>query len=101
MRSEPCFSSLRALMHSRSMTQTRQGSPMRRLWIVLAALLVLIGAAWGALMVLLPPERVNTLVRAQLGRMLAREARFESVGLGLWPPVRVTVKAPAVAEPGG
>src|SRR5438105_3254249 len=48
-----------------------------------------------------PPARVNALVQAQLARTVERPTRFESVALWLWPPVRVTVNAPALAEPGG
>ena len=61
------------------------------LWLV-AAPLVLIGLAWGVLAVLLPPARATQLVRDQLARSLARDVRFEHVGLSLWPPVRLSVR---------
>lgn len=76
-------------------------SPWRPILIVLAAIVALAGVAWGALVVLLPPARVNAIVRDQLGRMLSREVRFDGASVGLWPPVRLTVHGPALAEPGG
>src|SRR6185436_15570925 len=36
-----------------------------------------------------------------LGSMLAREVRFDDARLGLWPPVRLTVVNPALADSGG
>ena len=39
--------------------------------------------------------------QAQLAGALAREVRFDDAALGLWPPVRLTVVGPALAEPGG
>jgi hypothetical protein len=69
------------------------------LWIALAAV-VLTGAAWAALAIVLPPARVQALVERQLARGLAREARFEGASVGLFP-VRITVRQPALAEPGG
>jgi hypothetical protein len=73
----------------------------RALAIVLAAAVVLIGGAWVALAVMFPPARVRALVQAQLDRSLSRPTRFESASLSLWPPVRLTVVGPALAEPGG
>lgn len=70
------------------------------LWLI-AVPLVLIGLAWGALVVLLPPARATQVVREQLARSLAREVRFEQVKLSLWPPVRLSVKKVELAEPGG
>ena len=70
------------------------------MWIPAVAAL-LVAAAWAAVVVLLPPARVNELVRAQLRRSLAREARFDAVGVSLWPPVRLQVRRPQLAEPGG
>ena len=66
--------------------------------------LVLVGlvvVAWIALAVLLPPARVKALVESQLKTALRREARFESASVGLWPPVRLSVKKLEMAEPGG
>jgi hypothetical protein len=57
--------------------------------------------AWAALAVMLPPAKLRALVQKQLGSTLSREVRFADVRLGLWPPVRVSVKEPALAEPGG
>ncbi len=79
----------------------RTRSPLRTaLWLV-AALLVLAAAAWGALAVFLPPAKVRSLVSAQLSAALAREVRYADASLGLWPPVRLSVREPALAEPGG
>src|SRR5512143_3398476 len=79
-------------------------SPSRRppLWVWLVATpLALVALAWIALLVLLPPARARRLVREQLSKSLAREVRFEDVGLSLWAPVRLTVQRPELAEPGG
>src|SRR6266850_2270455 len=73
----------------------------RVLAITLAVVVALIVSAWAALAVAFPPARVRAWVQAQIGRALRREARFESAGLSLWPPVRITVRGPALAEPGG
>jgi hypothetical protein len=70
------------------------------LWIV-AALVAIVLVAWGALAVLFPPGRVRQLVSGQLTAALAREVRFADAALGLWPPVRLSVRSPALAEPGG
>jgi hypothetical protein len=67
----------------------------------LVVLVVLAGAAWAALAVLFPPAKVRALVAAQLSSALAREVRFTDASLGLWPPVRLSVGQPALAEPGG
>ena len=64
-----------------------------------AALLVV--AAWAALALLLPRERVLAMVRAQLAASLRRETRLAGVSVGLWPPVRIGVRDFALAEPGG
>jgi hypothetical protein len=69
-------------------------------WIA-AAPLALFLLAWGALGILLPPERATRLVREQLSRSLAREVRFEKVSLSLFPPVRLAVRRLELAEPGG
>src|SRR5260221_66751 len=76
--------------------------PRVPLWLWLVAVpLALIGLAWGLLAVLLPPARATQLVRDQLARSLARDVRFEHVGLSLWPPVRLSVRHLELAEPGG
>jgi len=62
---------------------------------------VLVGAAWAALMVLLPPARVRQLVAEALMQGVRREVRFADAGLSLWPPVRLVVSRPELAEPGG
>lgn len=68
---------------------------------VVAALAALAVIATVALAVLFPPAKLEALVREQLRRSLRREVRFEKVSLGLWPPVRLAVAKPALAEPGG
>jgi AsmA protein len=70
------------------------------LWVV-AALVALVLVTWGALAVFFPPARVRELVSARASSVLAREVRFADASLGLWPPVRLTVRRPALAEPGG
>jgi AsmA protein len=70
------------------------------LWVV-GALVALVLVCWGALAVFFPPARVRAMVNAQLATVLAREVRFADALLGLWPPVRLTVRQPALAEPGG
>ncbi len=74
--------------------------PRRALWLI-AIPLLLAGAAWAALALLFPPAKVRALVSAQLTTALAREVRFADAAIGLWPPVRLSVRQPAVAEPGG
>jgi hypothetical protein len=72
----------------------------RALWLI-AIPFLLAGAAWAALAFLFPPAKVRALVAAQLSSALAREVRFADASLGLWPPVRLSVGQPALAEPGG
>jgi uncharacterized protein involved in outer membrane biogenesis len=72
----------------------------RALWLI-AIPLLLAGVAWGALTLLFPPARVRVLVSTQLSTALAREVRFADASIGLWPPVRLSVRQPAIAEPGG
>ena len=75
--------------------------PLRiTLWVI-GALLALVLLCWGALAVFFPPARVRALVSAQLSTALARDVRFADASLGLLPPVRLTVRRPALAEPGG
>ena len=81
--------------------RARNRWPLRvALWIV-AALAVLVLVTWGALAVLFPPAKVRAMVSARISDVLARQVRFADASLGLWPPVRLTVRRPALAEPGG
>jgi AsmA-like protein len=76
-------------------------TPLRvALWIV-ATLVALVLVTWGALAVFFPPARVRALVSERLSAVVAREVRFADASLGLWPPVRLSVRRPALAEPGG
>ena len=79
----------------------RTRSPLRVAPWIVAGLAALVLVAWGALAVLLPPAKVRALVSGRLSSMLAREVRFADASLGLWPPVRLSVRRPALAEPGG
>lgn len=77
-------------------------SPLARpLVLVPLVLVALVAVAWIALAILMPPARVKALVEAQLQAALRREARFESASVGLWPPVRLSVRRLELAEPGG
>ncbi|MGH7732078.1 MAG: AsmA-like C-terminal region-containing protein [Candidatus Eiseniibacteriota bacterium] len=76
-------------------------SPLRVVLWVVAALVALVLVTWGALALFLPPAKVRELVSARAASVLARDVRFADVTLGLWPPVRLTVRRPALAEPGG
>jgi hypothetical protein len=69
--------------------------------VTLGVVALLVAAAWVALAVLLPHDRVLALVRAQLAASLRREARLADVSVGLWPPVRIEVRGLEIAEPGG
>lgn len=73
----------------------------RPLWVALAAAVLLVAAAWVALLVAFPPERQRAILREQLSRSLRREARFEDVSVSLWPPVRLGATQLELAEPGG
>ena len=75
--------------------------PGRPLLAAVAVLAGLVAIAWIALVILLPPARVKALVESQLRTALRREARFESASVGLFPPVRLSVKKLELAEPGG
>ena len=80
-------------------TASRRGLP---LWAWLAAVPVaLVAIAALALALLFPPARLKAMVADQLHHALAREVRFADASLGLWPPVRLTVRRPELAEPGG
>lgn len=78
----------------------RSNRPPSWVWF-LATLVTVVAVAWFALSALFPPARVKQLVNAQLQRTLRREVRFEDASLKLWPPVRLSVKRPVLAEPGG
>lgn len=81
--------------------QPRTRTPLRiALWIV-AALVAFVLVAWGALAVAFPPARVREMVSARLSDVLARDVKFADASLGIWPPVRLSVQRPALAEPGG
>lgn len=84
------------------MSATPSKFPLGRpLLAAVAVLAGLVAIAWIALAVLLPPARVKALVESQLKTALRREARFESASVGLFPPVRLSVKRFELAEPGG
>lgn len=71
-------------------------------WTWVAAVpLVLALAAWAVLAVMFPPAKVRQMVADALESQLRREVRFADAGLTLWPPVRLVVKKPELAEPGG
>ena len=74
---------------------------IRTLIITALAFAVLLGVAWAALTVFLPSSRVREIVRTELTRRLDREVNFEDAGVSLFPPVRLTVRRPALAEPEG
>ena len=73
----------------------------RSLLVLFGAVVLLVVAAWAALAVLLPHDRVLALVRAQLAGSLRREARLTDVSVSLWPPVRLAARGFELAEPGG
>src|SRR5436190_7778566 len=68
---------------------------------VVVTVVVVVAFAWAALALLFPPPRLRAIVQAQLARSLARQVRFGDASLGLFPPVRLSVKDVALAEPGG
>src|SRR5262245_8409967 len=79
----------------------RRPFPFRPVAIAVAALVIVIAGAWIALLVSFPPARLRALLEGQASRTLGREVRLEGVSLSLWPPIRITVTAPAMAEAGG
>jgi hypothetical protein len=84
------------------MNATPSKSPLGRPLVLVPLVLVgLVVVAWIALAIALPPARVKALVEAQLRTALRREARFESASVGLFPPVRLSVRKLELAEPGG
>src|SRR2546428_2420019 len=72
----------------------------RTLVVVVIAIAALLAVAWAALAFLFPPARVRALVQDQLSRSLTRQVRFADAGLGLFPPVRLTVKQLTLSEAG-
>jgi hypothetical protein len=84
------------------MNATASKFPLGRpLLVAVAVFAGIVAIAWIALVILLPPARVKSLVESQLRTALRREARFESASVGLFPPVRLSVKRFELAEPGG
>ena len=79
-------------------TNARRLRPL--VWI-LGVPLALVLIAWLTIAVMFPPGRVRALIQTQISSALAREVRFDDAHVSLWPPVRLTVTAPALAEPGG
>lgn len=77
-----------------------KSSPARALLVAAGVVVALVAVAWIALAVLLPPARVKALVESQMKTALRREARFEGASVGLFPPVRLTVRKFELAEPG-
>jgi hypothetical protein len=76
-------------------------TPLRLLGVALAVAILLVAAAWIAVAVLLPHDRVLALLRGQLAKSLRREARIADVSVRLWPPVRLAARGFELAEPGG
>jgi hypothetical protein len=74
---------------------------VRLLGAALAAVVILVAAAWIAAAVLLPHDRVVALVRTQLAKSLRRESRLSDVSVSLWPPVRLRARGFELAEPDG
>uniref|UniRef100_A0A832I1L1 AsmA family protein n=1 Tax=Eiseniibacteriota bacterium TaxID=2212470 RepID=A0A832I1L1_UNCEI len=75
--------------------------PARLALVAAAALVALLAIGAAAVALLLPPARVRALIEAQLAGALARPVRFEGAAVGVLPPVRLTVRRLALAEPGG
>ncbi len=69
------------------------------MWLVGA--LAVVVAAWATVAIVFPPARVRGMVHDQLARALTRDVRFRDAGIGIFPPVRITVLGPELAEPGG
>src|SRR5204862_6509021 len=83
---------------------TSSTGPRRRIHPALLILLALIGLvliAWAVVAIAFPPARVRAIVQAQLSGALAREVRYSDARIGIFPPVRLSVIDPALAEPGG
>ncbi len=75
--------------------------PLRTVAGILLAFAALIAISWVALLVLFPPAKLKATVAAQLSSTLSREVRFSGVSIGLFPPVHLDLRGPALAEPGG
>ncbi len=76
----------------------------RPVFAALIAVAVLAGVcllAWAALAILFPPAKLRAMLQGEASSALSRDTRFGDVSLGLFPPVRLTVKDAALAEPGG
>ena len=78
---------------------SRRGLPFW-VWLV-GAPIALIATLSLALTLLFPPPKLKIMVADQLHHALAREVRFADASLGLWPTLRLTVRKPELAEPGG
>ncbi|NOT32923.1 MAG: AsmA family protein, partial [Candidatus Eisenbacteria bacterium] len=78
-----------------------RGRVSRVLLMVLAIPVLLALIAWATVAMLFPPAKVRSMVQQQLEGVLARPATYRDARVGLWPPVRLTVIEPALAEPGG
>ena len=74
---------------------------MRLALIALGVLVVLAGALYAAVVILLPPARVRAIVQGQLAQTLDRPVTFEDATVSLFPPVRLAAKGVKIAEPGG
>ena len=73
-----------------------------RWWIwLLAGLVGLVAVAYATVSMLFPPPRVRAMVQTQLSSALARDVRFSDASIGIFPPIRLTVKRPELAEPRG
>jgi len=82
---------------------TSPASP-RRIHPALLILIVLAGLVlvlWAVVAIAFPPARVRAMVQAQLSGALAREVRYSDARIAIFPPVRLSVIDPALAEPGG
>lgn len=75
--------------------------PLRILLILAVTFVVLLAAAWITLAAMFPPSRVRAMIETRVSGVLSREVRFGDARLGLFPPVRLTIREPALAEPGG
>jgi hypothetical protein len=80
---------------------SRLPRPLTGILIALAALAALCLLGWAALAIFLPPAKLRAMLQAEAAKNLSRETRFGDVALGILPPVRLTVRDAAIAEPGG
>lgn len=80
---------------------SRLAPPLRILVVLAAVFVVLVVTAWIALAVMFPPARVRAMIQERASAAMSREVRFGDARFGLFPPVRLTVQEPALAEPGG